>query len=1309
MPTVAALKELAITETPLLLFECTLSDGTNEAWSTHQVISGGVTFAPRVLHHTVFDLRMGAEEGLDAISRVSVMLANADSYFSQISRQVGWKGAQLKVTFQFFDLTIASACSEPRVLFQGIVDSPDEVTESTIRIAASNRLNLLRSFLPEVRIQRRCPWMFPKTAVQRLEAIDGGAEGKYSPFYRCGYSADQLGGIGDLVNGTALTDCDYTRLNCQERGMFSRDNQGRATSRFGGVEFVPASTLVRSFGENGFHQSLTVENKTRYNDCVPLCYGTVWLAAPIVFARNDGNLTRMEVLLGLGEISAVRKVLVDDYEIPEGTAGVDMSSTGWFNLVSAGGPTGGFNLNFTDAAGSPLGDPYGSMAYLSLAVPNRINDARRMPEVRVLLDGLKLPQFDLTGNPLGEAFSNNPAWILLDVLRRSGWKCDEIDLPSFARTAEHCGSPVPASDLFGNSVHIPRYQCNLAITRRRSAADVIRGVCNNAGLFLNYGSSGRLLVRFEATLAVQQPVMPEGSNATEALSGGWPAYEFGDGGSSFSGILRRRTGESSVRITQRPSGETVNRIAIEFQDEFNEYQQDSLSVVDLDDYRLTRQEVASTLPALGVPNFHQCARLIRRALQKSVRGNYFLEFETGVKAICLRPGDLITFTYLREGLQRQLFRIIKLSPSGNYHTVRITAQIHDDSWYTDDPGTGQSVERRQANSSSGIPRPLVGFAIDPNGNQEFGVEEEVVEGADGIPILNLRVHFKAPAKPSSTAAAIPILALSALVSPTGGSLAANRNYYYALSARDSAGGETGLSFVVRARTSSVGNMHTITLQGLRFSPHCTGFNVYRGEDPGRLLLIAENVPISGDFVDAGLPVQLQGPPDPNFDFGRFEWRSELLPEIAATTFSSNTIGNSTLSLAPDEFEGMKIRIVAGSGASQERTISSHDTSNFLVSTNWSTVPDASSRFVVAESGWRLGATSATSPVQFQVPYREGATLHITGRASSAYGREVGHDVSPFTRWRIGSGAGGGRDVDVPPIPTFALQPAGQGTVELVGIGFANLSNVRTIQAGTLIVHFLDELSASPPISLGSDLASTEVLVNLSAPGPGTAGDVIQIGDELAEIEASLGGGTTYQVRRSVYGTTPSAHTAGEGVHHLSRKVYVTAFPKDFFGSPASGTYAFPIFLPDVRIAAADFFVTNAQGNSETAKKSFTQLADQGLRTLSGGQLTIQIDGYLAIQSGAAPPLVIEDSHSVRDVFAVVREAPTGGDVELRLRVDQAEYCRLTIAAGASISNVIDGFGLPPLRSMAQLHLDVLTVGQSAGSTPGRDLTVALRL
>ena len=69
--------------------------------------------------------------------------------------------------------------------------------------------------------------------------------------------------------------------------------------RFGGLEFVPSSIQVRSYG-SGWQYAPVDDNVAIYNDFVPLLYGTAWYYPPIVFTRNDGNLTYMEVLLGMG-------------------------------------------------------------------------------------------------------------------------------------------------------------------------------------------------------------------------------------------------------------------------------------------------------------------------------------------------------------------------------------------------------------------------------------------------------------------------------------------------------------------------------------------------------------------------------------------------------------------------------------------------------------------------------------------------------------------------------------------------------------------------------------------------------------------------------------------------------------------------------------------------------------------------------------------------------------------------------------------------------------------------------------------------
>ena len=164
--------------------------------------------------------------------------------------------------------------------------------------------------------------------------------------------------------------------------MFSKDSSGNLTSRFSGIEFIPSTITVRSAGESGSQLSAVSVNEAR------------WIAPEIVFARNDGNLTRMEVLLGMGPMTGVYTVLVNNIEIPLGINGANMTGTGWYNIVSLGARDGGFDLNFTDSSGNPLGDPYGSMAYLAVVVPNRINDGTTLPDVQVLVKGVQVQTFN---------------------------------------------------------------------------------------------------------------------------------------------------------------------------------------------------------------------------------------------------------------------------------------------------------------------------------------------------------------------------------------------------------------------------------------------------------------------------------------------------------------------------------------------------------------------------------------------------------------------------------------------------------------------------------------------------------------------------------------------------------------------------------------------------------------------------------------------------------------------------------------------------------------------------------------------------
>ena len=1306
MTTINVLKELEVPGTPLFLFDCTLPTGDVQHWSTHNVTVNGLEYLSRVLKHNLFDLNSSPEAATDGVSMVSITLANADAFLSSIERDIGWKGSQLVATFLFFDLTNEVVASNSQVVFRGIANPPDQSTESTLRLSFTNTLNLQRVFLPAVRIQKTCPWNFPSTAAQRQQAVSGGTLGIFSPFYQCGYSPDQTGGVGNMNAGVPYTTCDYSRTQCQQRGMFDTDSASTVTSRFGGIEFVPPSIIVRAYGSKTSQLSTTLPNQALYNDFVPLIYGTGWYQPPIVFARNDGNLTHIEVLLGMGQITSVITVIVNNTQIPVGVSGTNMTSTGWYNVISYGTRNGSFNPDFSNSSGQPLGDPYGSMAFMSVVVPNWISNGTSLPDVEVLIQGLELAQFDSTGTYISNVFTNNPAWVMLDALLRSGWHLAQLDLASFSAVAQRCNALVPTVDVNGNSTTIPRYQCNVLLTGSRSAGDIVRGIRTGSATYLSFDSNGLIQLNAEDTLANQQPTQLANSNSTEVLNGGWPAYEFGD--NTFSGIVRGANGTPSLTLTAQSIANTPNHYTVEFQDEFNDYQQDSLSLIDIDDFVLTGQDVTASLTALGLPNFDQANRTAALQLYKSVNGNTYVQFETSVKAVGLKPGDIITLTYAREGFTRQPFRITKLSPGINFLTAIITAQIHDDDWYTivnsDAGGSG-----RQATSEVGLPRPLVGSVLDGNGMEQFGIVESEITSTDGSVTSNLSVSFSVPAKPAASAAGIPLMGLNAQVNNSGGTLAGGQALYYGVSAVDANGVEGRLSFIATVNVPAGDNTNQVTLVSLSFSPTAASFDVYRGPNPTQILRIASGAAIAGQFVDSGLTASLQGPPDPNYDHANFYWRMELQPPEQAEIFSTTTVGNSSLNMVVNLYNGATARITAGTGAGQELTIASNTATTLTVATPWSIEPDATSSFLIADSAWQFGASSNASPISFSVPNREGVTVHVSGRAANILDLECAYALSPLTRWTITGSTGTEVDTDVPGQPVFGIYPNGSGAIEVVGIGFSDLTNTRSISAGTLTLAYWDELNGPSTILLAAAMAAGDTSLSLATAVSASSGDLLQIDAEVMIVALSVTSSTTLTVTRASHGTAAAAHAALTGVYLLEEKLFILPFAEDFFGSPASGSYAYPITIPDVRIAAGELFMTNSRGNSSVGTQSFTDTADLGFRTLLGGQLTIQVQGPLAVETNAAPPLPVENACSVRDVYAIVQDAPSGAPVTMQVTQNGEVYCELTIATGATVSNDVDGFALGPLQAQAVIGLNITSVVETANTTPGMNLTVTIRL
>ena len=347
-------------------------------------------------------------------------------------------------------------------------------------------------------------------------------------------------------------------------------------------------------------------------------------------------------------------------------------------------------------------------------------------------------------------------------------------------------------------------------------------------------------------------------------------------------------------------------------------------------------------------------------------------------------------------------------------------------------------------------------------------------------------------------------------------------------------------------------------------------------------------------------------------------------EEFATTFGLNSVGSSLLSLTADALVGHVVRLLRGKGAGQERSVASNTATTLFVEPGWEVEPDESSVFVVSENTWHFGGRARTSPARFEIPNRRDQIVQITGRSANAHNVESLERLGVITRWRIGGGGLGVSDDGVSPQPAFVVYVAADGMLEVAGIGFPTLQNTQSISTGTFVLYFRDELAGPSSTLLAAAVSATDTTLILSQAGAAQAGDFVQIETEVLLVDDVQGGGTQYTVQRGHCMSTAATHAVNTSVYHLQTGTVVVPFEKSFFGTTAGAAWSHAEWKPNIRLACADFWLTNSFGQSPSTTNNYSQLADAGLRTLHGGQFNFQVEGLLAILNNVVPAVSVQD-------------------------------------------------------------------------------------
>ena len=460
-------------------------------------------------------------------------------------------------------------------------------------------------------------------------------------------------------------------------------------------------------------------------------------------------------------------------------------------------------------------------------------------------------------------------------------------------------------------------------------------------------------------------------------------------------------------------------------------------------------------------------------------------------------------------------------------------------------------------------------------------------------------------------------------------------------------------------------------------------------------------------MDMGLPLTAVLPPDPNYDHADFYWRAELQPETPATIFGATTIGSSVLELTAGSYAGMVVRITGGMGNGQEGNIGTNTTDTITLTSPWTVQPNSTSTFVIAQGTYQFGAITRTSPAQFTIPNQAGNIIEVSGRAANSNGLETPYGVSPLTRYRIGGAGIDAVDSAPPGLPSYGLTIPDNvgGTVLFGAVSFADFTDTSTVTAATYNLHYLDELNFVAAATLTTGVNATDTTLTVSTAAIIPVPFYLLVDSEIIDVTDFDTTGLILTVTRGAHGTVAASHATGSDVYLLLQQVCIVPFVKDFFGTAASGDWSYPFSIPNIRIMSSECTVTNSQGDSPTNSANYLNFG--GYRTLSGGQFSFQIGGFLAVQTGAAPDIVIDAPKSVRDVYAVVKQAPAGSSIVINLNLNGVAFCTLTIPDGELNSGTsIDGTSLSPMLPQQQLSIDIAGVGLTR---PGSDLTVIIRV
>lgn len=411
-------------------------------------------------------------------------------------------------------------------------------------------------------------------------------------------------------------------------------------------------------------------HNTRSNEIpVPLIYGECRVAGNIIYSSplTGGTTVYQFIALSEGPVNAIGTVRFNDQTWSDFPG---CSYTAYLGTSSQN----------VDSRGSADVNGLRRTAYLAITF-EASEKLPNLPTVTSVVEGLKVETWAASAWS-GSTYSQNPAACIRDYLLRSkeiggaGLASGDIDDTSFGSVYDTCAASV--SDGAGSTE--ARYELNYVIDTRRSVLDNLQDMLASFGGYLVY-KAGKLHLGVKKSASVDHTFTMSNIKA----------------GSFSYGYI--------------PKENQINKVGVQYLDID---QGDVKPIAWVDDYedQATRGIVEKVFPMLGIGRFSQAARMAWQILYDLKVNPIFCNFETGINALDVEPGDIAQVSHDIPSWTNKQFLIVAIQETVE-DEVALDCIAFNTSIYNDGYGSGiETIDYGSPPSAYDSPPDVSDFSVE---------------------------------------------------------------------------------------------------------------------------------------------------------------------------------------------------------------------------------------------------------------------------------------------------------------------------------------------------------------------------------------------------------------------------------------------------------------------------------------------------------------------------------------------------------------------------------------------------------------------